>query len=153
LHSAVIPGATIQAGFVGEPALLGRIRLCKTIAAPKFVPASATISSGLPRNAGPCHRAALCSVIGLSGFFGAQFPLPLKAKVCGDPCALSAIAIDAVAAPPVVGAKLPSIVQLAPTASLDPQLFVNRNDDASLPVTLMLEIFSADPPVLVSVTD
>jgi hypothetical protein len=44
------------------------------------------------------------------------------------------------------------MVQLAPAARVASQLFANTNDEASAPVTLMLEIVSVASPVLVSVT-
>ena len=56
-------------------------------------------------------------------------------------------------APAVVGAKWPWIVQLAPAATLDPQLFAKTNEEAFAPVTAMLVIDKAAVPVLVIVTD
>ena len=44
------------------------------------------------------------------------------------------------------------MVQFAPAATLVPQLFANPNEEASAPVTAMLEMASAASPVLVSVT-
>jgi hypothetical protein len=72
--------------------------------------------------------------------------------LCGDPLALSVIVIAAVSAPVVAGVKWPWIVQFAPAARLDPQLFANMNDDASLPVMLILVMDRVVPPVLVKVT-
>ena len=45
------------------------------------------------------------------------------------------------------------MVQLAPAATLVPQLFANTNDDAPVPVTAMLVMDRAPVPVLVSVID
>ena len=72
---------------------------------------------------------------------------------CGETAALSAIVTDAVSAPAAVGAKWPWMVQLAPTARLVPQVFAKTNEDAFVPVTVMLVIFNAAGPVLVMVTD
>jgi len=43
-------------------------------------------------------------------------------------------------------------VQLAPTARLVPQLFPNIHEDASVPVTAMLEIDNTAVPVFVAIT-
>ena len=80
-------------------------------------------------------------------------PVPVNAILCGEVLALSEIVTAAVRAPVVVGAKWPWMVQLAPTATLVPQLFANTNEDAFVPVTAMLVIDNAASPVLVSVTD
>jgi len=80
-------------------------------------------------------------------------PVPVNAILCGDPKALSVILTDALRAPPVIGSKSPVIVQLAPAATLVPQLFVNGNEVEFAPVTAMLVIDKASCPVFVSVTD
>lgn len=82
-----------------------------------------------------------------------QCPVPLSAMLCGDPLALSVMVMFAVSAPVTPGAKCPWMVQLAPTARLVPQVFANTNEDASAPVTLMLEMSIVSTPVLVRVTD
>lgn len=56
-------------------------------------------------------------------------------------------------APVVVGAKWPWMVQLAPTARLDPQVLAKTKDEASAPVTAMLAMVRVAEPVLVMVTD
>ena len=58
----------------------------------------------------------------------------------------------AVAAPAVVGAKWPWMVQLAPTARLVPQELAKTNCDAFVPVTATLVIDKAAAPLLVNVT-
>ena len=83
---------------------------------------------------------------------GGTKPVPLNAMLCGDPAALSVIVTAAVKAPLIVGAKCPCIVHSAPTARLAPQLLANTNEEASAPVTAMLEIVSATAPVFVNVT-
>jgi hypothetical protein len=44
------------------------------------------------------------------------------------------------------------MVQFAPIARLDPQLFANSNEEASAPVTAILVMASIELPVLVRVT-
>ncbi len=58
----------------------------------------------------------------------------------------------AISAPAAAGVKCPWITQFAPAAKLDAQEFVNANEEAFSPVTLMLEIAKAAPPLLVIVT-
>ena len=80
-------------------------------------------------------------------------PVPVSAMLCGDPPALSVMATDAASAPPVVGSKSPVMLQLAPAATLVPQVFVNANEVAFAPVTAMPVIDKVPWPVLVRVTD
>ena len=72
--------------------------------------------------------------------------------LCGEILALSVMVIVAVSAPDAAGAKCPWIEQLTPTARLDPQVLPNTNEDASVPVTAMLVIVTAEVPVSVTVT-
>ena len=58
----------------------------------------------------------------------------------------------AASAPVAVGVKCPWIVQFAPAARLDPQVFPNTNEEASAPVRLMPVINRVALPVLVKVT-
>jgi len=83
----------------------------------------------------------------------APWPVPVSAIICGDPTALSVIATAPASAPPVTGSKFPLIVQLAPAATLVPQVFVKTNEVAFAPVTAIWVIVSADCPLLVNVTD
>jgi hypothetical protein len=66
------------------------------------------------------------AVAGVSAAFGAVavVPVPLRAAVCGEPVALSATETDALALAAVVGVRVTEIVQLAPTASVGPQVLV-----------------------------
>ena len=80
-------------------------------------------------------------------------PVPLNAMLCGEPLALSVMVTAAVCAPAAAGVKWPWMEQLAPPATLVPQLFANTNEEASAPVTAMLVIDIGEPPVLVKVTD
>ena len=80
-------------------------------------------------------------------------PVPLREMLCGEPLALSVMVTAALSAPVVVGVKWPWMVQLAPPATLVPQLFANTNEEASVPVTAMLVMSKGAVPVLVSVTD
>ena len=57
----------------------------------------------------------------------------------------------AVKAPEAFGAKCPWMVQLAFGARVEGQALANTNDEASAPVTIMLDIDSV-PPVSVRVT-
>lgn len=56
---------------------------------------------------------------------GAAAPVPLRATVCGLPLALSAIETDAVRVPLAAGLKMTLMVQLAPTATVLPQVLVS----------------------------
>lgn len=80
-------------------------------------------------------------------------PVPVSAIDCGEFAALSVMVTAADTAPVAVGAKCPWMVQLAPTATLDPQVLANANDEALVPVTAMLMIVNGAVPVLVRVTD
>ena len=51
-------------------------------------------------------------------------PVPERATLCGLPVALSTILTRATLLPVTVGVKVTPIVQLAPAATLIPQLFV-----------------------------
>jgi hypothetical protein len=62
--------------------------------------------------------------------------------------ALSATETEAERAPAEVGVKVTEIVQLAPTATLVPQLFVALKSAALVPVTAMPLMESAAVPVL-----
>jgi hypothetical protein len=71
------------------------------------------------------------------------FPVPLRLTDCGDPAALSVTVNDAVSAPVFVGLNLTEIVQLAPAATVAPQVVVSEKEDAFVPLILM-------PPDLIS---
>src|ERR1035438_10391512 len=79
-------------------------------------------------------------------------PVPLSLIDCGEPLALSVMVTAAVSAPTTVGVKCPWMVQFAPAARLDPQVFANTNEEAFAPVRLMPVIARVAPPVLVKVT-
>lgn len=83
---------------------------------------------------------------------GGMNPVPLSAILWGELTALSAIVMAAVSAPSAAGAKCPWMVQLAPAATLVPQLFENANEDMSAPVTTMLVMAKGKVPGLVKVT-
>src|ERR1035438_5699546 len=72
--------------------------------------------------------------------------------LCGEPMALSVMVTAAVSAPNTVGVKCPWMVQFAPAARLDPQVFANTNEEAPVPVRPMLVMSRVAPPVLVKVT-
>jgi hypothetical protein len=75
-------------------------------------------------------------------------PEPIRLTVCGLLLALSLTVIVPVSVPVVVGLNVTLIVQLAPAAKLEPQLFVS----AKLALVAMLLIVRLVVPVLVSVT-
>ena len=74
--------------------------------------------------------------------------LPLRLAVWGLPAALSLTGSVPVAVPVCCGVKVTLIEQLAPPATLAPQLFVSPK----LPVVAMLAMLSGAPPVLARVT-
>jgi hypothetical protein len=80
-------------------------------------------------------------------------PVPLRLTCCGDPVALSTIAIDAVKLPADPALKVTRIVQFASTANEAAQLFVSVKDPGFDPVTDIPVISSAAFPALLSVTD
>ena len=82
------------------------------------------------------------------------FPVPVRLTACGDPAALSATFKEAVNDPVVVGLKLTEMVQLAPTATVLPQVVVLVNDDAFAPLIVIPPelIVSGAPPVFFNVT-
>jgi hypothetical protein len=79
------------------------------------------------------------------------FPVPLTATVCGEPGALSATPRSALSEPADLGAKVMAMVQLAPTATLAPQVLVWLNELASVPVKLIPVNESAAVPEFVRV--
>lgn len=81
----------------------------------------------------------------------ATTPLPVKATVCGLPAALSVMDADAERAPVVDGSKVTLIVQNAPEATGEPQVFVWLKSEAFAPVRLTLLMLSGTPPVFVTV--
>jgi hypothetical protein len=79
-------------------------------------------------------------------------PVPARLTVCGLFAALSAIVRLAVRLPVAVGVKVTLIVQLAPVATLDPQLLACAKSPGFVPATAIEEIVRATLPLLVSVT-
>jgi hypothetical protein len=79
-------------------------------------------------------------------------PAPDKVTVCGLPGALSEIASVAAWFPVEVGEKTTLMVQLAFEATELPQLLVDVNCEAPLPVTVTLVMERAALPELVRVT-
>ena len=75
-------------------------------------------------------------------------PVPLRATVCGLPAPLSEIVSVPVCAPVAVGSNVTCIVQLAPLATVAPQLF----DAPNWPEAVMLDTLRVPVPVFVSVT-
>ena len=76
-----------------------------------------------------------------------SWPVPLSATACGLPGALSEMLMLPLRVPPAVGLKVTLIVQLAPSLTLLPQLFVCEKS----PLTVIPEIDSPAFPELVRV--
>ena len=81
------------------------------------------------------------------------YPVPLSAIVCGELLASSTMVTVAANAPVDAGVNIPLIEQFAPTARLEPHVFVTAKEDAPAPETVMLVIAKGAVPVLVRVTD
>jgi hypothetical protein len=79
-------------------------------------------------------------------------PVPVRLTLWGLPLALSARVMAAVRVPLAAGVKVTLIVQLAPAATLAPQLLVWAKSLALVPVSAMLEMLKAEFPVLFIVT-
>ena len=78
-------------------------------------------------------------------------PVPERLTVCGLPLALSVMVTEAVRLPLAEGMNVTLIVQLAPAATLAPQLLVCAKSLELAPVSAMLVMFSVVPPLFVSV--
>lgn len=80
-------------------------------------------------------------------------PVPVRLAVCGLPGALSVMDSVPVRVPPCVGLKLTFTMQLAPAPSELPQaVFGGAATRAKSPLTAMLVIETALPPVFLTVT-
>jgi hypothetical protein len=75
-------------------------------------------------------------------------PVPVSATVCGLPTPLSVMVRAPVLVPPAVGLKVTLRVQLAPVATLEPQVFVWEKS----PLTVMLLMLRVALPVFLRVT-
>ncbi len=78
-------------------------------------------------------------------------PVPVRLTLCGLPAALSVRVIAAARVPLAAGVKVTLIVQLAPTATLDPQLLDWAKSLALAPVSARLVRLKAALPELVRV--
>ena len=78
-------------------------------------------------------------------------PVPVRLTLWGLPVALSVRVTAAVRVPLAVGVKVTLIVQLAPAATLEPQVLVWAKSLALVPVSAMLGTLKAALPVLFSV--
>jgi hypothetical protein len=88
-------------------------------------------------------------LVGESVTFGPETnPVPVRLIVCGLPGALSVTVIVPVLVPDCVGVKVTLIVQVAPTPTEPPQVFVC----AKSPLATMAVILSSALPVLVKIT-
>src|SRR5437870_4396548 len=80
------------------------------------------------------------------------FPLPLRLICCGLPAALSVIETAAVLEPVAVGLNVTLMAQLAPAATVLPQLLVWVKSPPLVPVMPMAEMVSGAVPEFVRVT-
>jgi|SRR5450755_261119 len=79
-------------------------------------------------------------------------PVPVRAAVCGELASLSATLRVAVAAAAAVGVKVTLIVQVAPTASVAPQVEICAKDVGDAPPMVTAIAESAAALLLVRVT-
>jgi hypothetical protein len=115
----------------GAVPVLVRISICDAVAVPRLV--------------------LKLSAVLLSWSAGA-WPVPVSATVWGELAALSATVRVAVKLPAPEGVKVMEIVQLAPAATLPPQLLAWLKLAAFVPLRAMEVMASVAEPVLVSVT-
>jgi hypothetical protein len=78
-------------------------------------------------------------------------PVPLRAAVWGEPAALSVTVTEADRAPAACGVNVTEIMQLAPAATLVPQVFVWLKSAILVPVIATLVIDKAPEPAFESV--
>jgi len=76
-------------------------------------------------------------------------PVPVRLTVCGLPLALSVTVSAPVRVPVAVGVNVTLIVQLAPAATLDPQLLVWEKSVEEVEIA---EIVKGDVPLSVRMT-
>jgi hypothetical protein len=79
-------------------------------------------------------------------------PVPAKFKTWGEPAALSAMATEADRLPVAEGVKVTEMIQLAPAATLSPQVFVWLKSAALVPAIATLVMDSAALPEFETVT-
>jgi hypothetical protein len=79
-------------------------------------------------------------------------PVPVSATICGLPVALSLSVSVALLVPVAVGVNVTLMAQIAPAATLDPQVLVWAKSPLLAPVIVMLLMVSAAVPVLVRVS-
>ena len=94
-------------------------------------------------------------VVGDTPALGIPTPVPLSALVCVEPVTLpvlSVIVSVALRLPGAIGSNVTEIVQLAPTATLVPQVLVCAKSPELVPVIAILAIVSGPVPEFVNVT-
>ena len=82
---------------------------------------------------------------------GSGVPVPLSVMLCGEPVALSVTVSVALKLAADAGAKVTETAQLAPAASVTPQVLVCAKSAVFVPETAIFVIAKAALPVLVSV--
>jgi hypothetical protein len=101
----------------------------------------------------PTSWSAKVKLVGERVAFGPEtIPMPLKARVCGLPAALSETLNPALRNPDLEGLNVTLIVQLAPAANEVPQVWVWEKFPALVPVIAMPVMLKLVVPMLVSVT-
>jgi hypothetical protein len=92
-------------------------------------------------------------VVGVKATVGGG-TVPVRVTDCGDPAALSATFNVAVRVPPASGLKLIEMVQVAPAATVVPQVVVLANEEASVPLIVIppVVMVKAELPVFFKVT-
>jgi len=133
----LVPDSAIDCTVtVTDPVFL-RVTVCAGLTAPTTVLAKATLD-GVRLTLG-----------------GGVVPVPDNVTFCGEPVALSEISSEPVSAPAAAGFISTDIVQLAPAATVAPQVVaLLRKDEASVPVIVMppVGMVRFEPPVFFSVT-
>ncbi len=79
-------------------------------------------------------------------------PVPVRLTVCGLPAALSARLRDTESVPLMLGVNVTLMVQLAPTATLVPHVFVCAKSPLFVPAIRMLVIVRGAVPEFCKVT-
>ncbi len=134
---ALVPPSTIELIVTATVPVFFTVTICASLVAPTTV-AGKAIDVGVSVSVGVVTAT----------------PVPLSATSCGEPLALSAIASEAVAAPPADGLNSTETVQLAPTAiAAVPHVFAEmRKELALVPVSVIEVSDKAAVPVFFTVT-
>jgi len=143
------PASWVPQVFVCEnPLPLATIPLKTSAWFPPFLSVTVCVVADVPSGTSP-----KLTVNGERVAEGAELlPVPLRATDCGVPAALSATVRLAERLPVVVGVSVTLMIQLAPAATLEPQVEVCEKLAAFTPLMAIAEMFSGAKPVFISVT-